>query len=172
MEDFTSRCELDDAAVTRLDLPQDTKAFLLNAGLPRSSELLVSFMTFDGTFPTMNDFCRNNGIPYVDAGDALYRIGSDEGYEFCLTKGSGEVVAVSPVGELPDQFVSSNIEHLMKCLACYREYGKRVQSMTERAADLEADSTISKMTLIDPKAFSDGSNWWSCVAEQMQSGMR
>lgn len=165
----TKQLELDPSRVGALHLPNDTKEFLIQKGLPGTSALLITFCASEGTFPTLDEYCRTRGLPQVDRGKEFYRIGTDDGTQICLTHGNGQVIAIDTSGR--QRFVNTNIASFLRCLDTYRGYASNVQSMSEGRATALAEQTIVTLQEADPAAFSSSDNWWRAVAEQMEFGL-
>lgn len=168
-EDSANVCEVEQSKLVELDLAEATKKIL--ASLPRMCVLSVSFSSEKGTFPTLNEYCQSNGLPHIAGGEMLYRIGTDEGSQICLTRGVGHVIAVDPKGAHKQRFVNSDIALFLEVLELYRQYSVSVRSKAEDEAVVLVAQTVDKMREMDPDAFSDSDSWWPCVADQMEFGM-
>lgn len=170
-DDFTNVCEVSQANISGLDIPEPSKRILASHVLPKTSVLFVSFAAECGSFPTLAAYCRSNNLPQTEYGDMFYRIGTDEGSQLCLTKGDSKVVAIDPTGNHPQRFVNSSIEKFLRLLDFYRSYATNVQSLSEDEADSVARQAITQMREADPEAFLDPDSWWSSVVQQMEVGM-
>ena len=154
-----------------LDVPRSTKQFLSTHGLPRTHALNISFSGTDGTFPQIDAYCQSRGLPHPPDGGDLYRIGSDEGTQICLERGSGTVVSIDPEGKHRPRFINSNIELMIEFLNLYAEYASGAQSLAEERALRLVATTKMKMREIDEAAFKDENTWWAVVCEQMEHGI-
>jgi len=159
------------ALLADASIPQASKAFLSESGLPHRADLLVTFDISERGLQTLSEFAQAGGLHAPLHGERFYRIGTDGGTQICLAVGSGEVVAVDVAGQLPDRFVNSTIQQFIGCLGLFRMHSQRIQGLPYDEIDRMVPAFEESVRSIDPKALAECENWWSVILEQMRDGL-
>jgi hypothetical protein len=167
IEDVTEKIRLNVGKVQLLDLPTETIAFLCQVGLKTPKHLCLSF---DGGFPTLNEYCVGKGLAQIPDGDNFYRIGTDEGSELCILKGDGSIIAINPSHIHQRRFVNSSFLLFQRFIDEYAKYADDVSSLSEDEAAELVKNVRARMEEWDAPAFSDPENWWAVITEQMANG--
>ena len=149
-------------ALQGVSLPAQTKEFLLQVGLPRQADLLLSFQL------------DLDELPQVGAPSEVFRIGTDGGTSICIDVSQGScIVSIDPDNQLPTRFVNSGVSQLAECLMIYRN---SIGGLSRKdLSDDEALNLISKLSkeieAADPEALQGDDNWWSAIIEQTNAGL-
>ena len=159
-------------AVRKLKIPDESKKFLIEVGLPKQHILLCEFYLDSDEFPTIHEYAAQCGSQLA-ADLQLRRIGWDGGTEICISEEdeSGEVLVIDLKRELPDAFVNKNIETFAGFLALYVEACHAYGGLTDAEMIDGAHRLDKRLRELDPLAFQDTSTWWSSITEQLKSGM-
>lgn len=140
-----------------VELPEETKDFLLSVGLPPGGSLLLTFYSSGVTTPRRERRAR------------FLIIGDDYGTQLGLKEQTGEVFSIG-LGSI-SRFINSSILTMLLFLAIY---------MTEQpelieATDEEVLAIVERMRAIfrdiDGRALDDPENWWSVILEQTEQGL-
>jgi hypothetical protein len=137
-------------------LPDDTRQFLTDHGLPAEGPLLVQFTGVLEHFPRRD-------------GESL-AIGNDGGVRLVLAKHSGEVLAIDPAGELPDRFVNSDLPRFLQFLGRYEVAQATFAPVTREVATRGARALRDELRGLDPRAIDDPEAWWAVILEQTEQG--
>lgn len=143
-----------------LDISDFTRSFLMDVGLPTEGPGDIIFYHDERLFDLLS----------IGATDYL-AVGHDYGTSFGIKRGTDELWAVDPRGELRSRFVNSRLSDFALFLAIYDSQGPDRQ----QASDEEDEVIVQEMRLQlisrDPRALDDVDNWWSLVLEQMSHGL-
>lgn len=151
-----------------LDLKEDTKAFLINAGLPIDAAPFLSFATdTDDLIYGINklvrqyDFLEPEFEKYVVIGSC-----SDGDPIAINTENNYQVEWLDHDDYFSSQFFNSSIEAMAVCLLAYREFVETVQQENGEDAFLDANFTdeqfdilIQKIREADGRAVSEEGFW-------------
>jgi hypothetical protein len=144
-----------------INLPVETKEFLIKVGLPRQADLMFSFHL---------DFSR---LPLIDS-PGIYRIGSDGFTEICLDEARNAcVVSIDPHKQLPDTFVNSGVLQLAECLLIYRRSKVKFSNpnLDEDQARSMVRDVAEEIKRVDGNALEGEEHWWAVIIEQMEDGL-
>jgi hypothetical protein len=147
-----------------VSIPDDSKDFLAEAGLPREAGLRLDFSALPDLEPLPAVLTRAKLETRVAWRD-LRLLGGDEASYICLTP-QGAIVAVWPSESL-ERFVNSSIQQLAECLLAYREISKGSDHMDD---ETYAEDLRRYVVRVDPRALDDEESWWSVVVEQAGYG--
>lgn len=84
----------------------------------------------------------------------------------CSENGNG----IFSLEESGDRFVNSSVEYFILTFEKFKLYCQKVESMEDEEALQIVNSTIYEMKEIDDKAWSDISNYWPIISQQMIEG--
>jgi hypothetical protein len=146
-------------AVSHLSIPHQTKQFLASVGLPHSIELvLLTFYTDSPKLQTLRH-----------AGSKFLVIGDDYGTKLCIKEGTGELVSIDDVGELPFRYINSRIDVFLVFLEIYLTAQQSRKDTTKAEARALAARLRDEFLLLDPPALDNPENWWSVIVEQVEA---
>ncbi len=159
-------------AIDNVNIPELSKRFLIEVGLPNAPVLLCEFDLDAPIIPTIEEYAASLGIQFVCA-QRLRRIGWDGGVQLCLNEGeeSGSIIAIDIKEEHPSRFVNSSVEQLGGFLALYVDDYCRYRNLPEEELNSRAYELDAKLRSLDTPAFASGDNWWPCITQQMKGGM-
>lgn len=163
---------LDGAVVDKLDVPEATKAFLREVGIPRECDLEVTTDTGDDGWPTLIEYCGRIGVSPPANASRYFRFGQDGGTQLCIdTLDGGAVVSVDVAGELPTRFVNSGLDTFVESLFLYAGYCKHASGLSDRQREKLVPLFAEDLRRVDPRSLADVENWWSVVLEQIEDGL-
>ena len=151
-----------------LSIPDRTKEYLSQVGLPISEILLCKFY-FSRQIISLKQFISNKEMK-CNLDTNLYRIGSDGGGEICLSN-SGNIFVVYISEDMSKRFVNTNIETFCGFLALYVKACNEYSKLPDQDKRIKAIEFTDKLKGYDPKAFEDNQTWWSLICEQMKYGL-
>ncbi|GGU99989.1 hypothetical protein GCM10010211_79180 [Streptomyces albospinus] len=177
----------DAGALTGTELPEDARATLATAGLPRQ---VPYFFTADepgnppagGLFADVATHLRATG---TDAGPQILetlagyvRIGTDGLYAIAVQctapeddpSQQGTLWAVQP-STGGARFVNRSAAAYARSLALLATTRRQMQGMDPYAAGATVAAFQEQLTAIDAWALDDAGNWWSLIVEQMWHGL-
>ncbi|MBN2590256.1 MAG: SUKH-4 family immunity protein [Sedimentisphaerales bacterium] len=159
-------------AVEKLKIPERSKKFMTEIGLPKENILLCEFDLNLDEFPTVQEYARRCGS-HIEIDLHLKRIGWDGGTQICLDESqhTGEVITIDIEGKLPTRFVNSNIETFSGFLSLFVADYCRFSNGTDKELDKKAFKLDLLFRELDPPAFNSQDTWWSCIAQQMKEGL-
>jgi hypothetical protein len=149
-------------ALQGISLPAQTREFLLQVGLPREADLLLSFQL------------DVDQLPQVEAPSGIYCIGTDGATSICIDVNQrATIVSIDPQHQMPTRFLNSGVSQLAECLMIYR---KRIGVLSNKdLSDDEAMYLISELVkeieTADQEALQRDDNWLSLIIEQMNTGL-
>ncbi|QDU26509.1 hypothetical protein ETAA8_15870 [Anatilimnocola aggregata] len=161
----------DFGSVANLDIPESAKAFLAREGLPAAALLDVRFESWNGTFPTLGQYCDDRGWTRDLEAEEFYRVGTDGETQLCIQRGSGHVVSIDPKHRYITRFVNSSIGQYISFLHTYSRYCKEVDGVDDDSAQLLVQRTQTYFEETDLQAIVVRESWWSTILEQMRMGM-
>lgn len=155
--------EYDINKINLLNLPNEAKDFLIEAGLPESASPFLNFESSakGGAVKLTEKYKVDNGFSkYVYLGF------TGNGDVICLVEGNGEVVYLEHENEYNEVFMNSSITKLAEILLEYSNFVNKIKSVNGRRAFLDRNATqehlewiTNRITGIDPKSLSEGSFW-------------
>src|SRR5690348_10544293 len=159
------------SAVDSLRLPESSKRFLVNVGLPRKGPLLLEFDFEQDCLQSLSEYVGSRAL-LGTRGTTLRRIGTDYGTQLCLDEAQeGCLVSIDTHGNLPERLVNSSVEQFAACLVVYL---KVARAWTDRinidAQQLAAQAKV-EISAIDANAIASEENWWSLIYEQVRAGL-
>ncbi len=159
-------------AVKKLNISERSKKFMTDIGLPKEKILLCEFELNLDEFPTIQEYAKQRSSQ-ITADLQLRRIGYDGATQICISEEneSGEIFVIDLKAELPDAFVNSNIETFSGFLSLYVEDYCRFSNVTDKELDRKAFEIDARLRKLDPPAFKSQDTWWSCITDQIKSGM-
>jgi hypothetical protein len=157
-------------AVEKLKIPERSKKFLTDIGLPKKKILLCEFDLNLSEFPTIQEYAEKKGVK-INSRLQLRRIGWDGGTQICLSEGNGEVITIDIEGKYPTRFVNSHIETFVGFLALYIDEYCKFNNLSDTELDKKAFKLDERFRELDLNAFKSKNTWWSCITEQLKSGM-
>jgi hypothetical protein len=164
-----TRLSLERAA--ELNVSLRAREILCEIGLPRSTELLVTFDLTREPLVKLSEVAYplpNDGASTVAA---LIVIGSDEGTLLCMENaGDAAVYSFDPNGHYRTRFVNRGMSEFLEVLYLYHRYECDVQGVDEGTADTLVQQFATQAAIVDPSALRDDENWWACVLDQMHLG--
>ena len=152
----------DPAALEKLDLPEETKRFLVKVGVPRSEAGLEFVFEREGL-----ELLEYAGPPLPGGtptpGRLYYRIGTlHNAFHVVLEKGTGKLVLLPNDGGWRDSgFVNSSLEQFVACSAYHRSWREQV---AYDADGLLTPDCLERLTTgllgRDRHALSERESWW------------
>ena len=136
-------------ALADVRIPDESKAFLIQAGLPGEAEGVgLSFSLPPDRLPTLREVLAAEGRPAPARLERYRRIGSDYDAHLCLDQAKGgHVVSVSVEPKLQVAFVNSSVPQLAEFLLRFRDLRRSLQG-----AEREAMRTVVEETRRDEEA--------------------
>ncbi len=141
------------AALLGVNIPEASRRFLIEAGLPSESEC----MCFGDAEEELPEAYRD-----------LWPIGVDGATLICVQEETGHVYSIDVDGlGLPTRFVNSGVPELAQCLLIYRVVPGAEAADEEKDADEVAveftEHLAAAMRRVDPKAMQNWNNYWPGV---------
>lgn len=159
-------------ALENVDIPNASKQFLIEAGLPRHAGLELEFDLSASELPTLPQALEEENLP---ASFNRYRpIGVETATTICLDEqDNGCIYAVDIDGTLPTRFMNSSVPQLAEFLLVFRSgAGIALPKLaSERDLQTSANALEEQFRRIDPAVFSDEDNWWPLIVMQRRDGM-
>lgn len=160
-KDIYPLIEYDKKVVDNLDIPLESKSFLIEAGLPESATPFLNFETMDeGVLLTLRE-----------------KYNLDKDYIYIGFTGDGDVLAIEDISGViitinhetyEKTYVNNSVPQLAESLLEYSEFVKRIQKANGKFAYLNKDCSEeeleiikNKLTLIDDKCIDNNSFWWN-----------
>ena len=156
--------EYDNKVIDTCSLSQESKNFLVKAGLPESAS---PFLTFESS-------AKGGGgrlTEKYDDADPLYSkyiyVGfTGNGHPICIDEGNDEVIYIDYDKENEEVFVNSSIAQLAESLLVYVDFIKKIKAENGRRAFLERKATkdslewiANRLEEIDADSLTQGSFW-------------
>lgn len=159
------------AALDGVHIPEISKHFLIEAGLPRQADLELEFDLSSDELPTLPEALEED----LPARFNRYRpIGVDTATTICLDeRDNGRIYAVDIDGNIPTRFMNSSVPQLAEFLLVFRN-GAGVelpQLASEEELEASALALEHEFRRIDPSVFSDEDNWWPLIVTQRRDGL-
>jgi len=143
-----------------VDIPQPSKQFLIEVGLPNKEDWTLRFDH------------ESDDLPRLPNKGNFRCIGFDDFVPLCFDENRlGCVIADETEIGGSERFVNSNVEYFAEFLVLYQEYRITAQVLSEEEIGGTIDKTEAMMCQADPKAFDNPNNYWSVIVEQMRQGM-
>jgi SUKH-4 immunity protein len=153
----------DEQTVQQTNLPESSKWFLANVGLPSKEKWTFRFDA------SVKDLPRLEGRPECRI------IGYDYDVPICADEArAGVVVSIEDSCPNSERFVNSSVEQFGHFLTLYQEYRRIARHFTEDDLDEITgliDNVESRMRAGDSSAFETPNNWWPTILSQMRSGL-
>ncbi len=151
-----------EAALAHVRIPEASKRFLVEAGLPAEAELGLQFARYEDELPTLLGAFPEDDLP---ADYARFRpIGVDYATIICLDeRDGGHLYGVDIEGHgLPTRFVNSSVPQLAEFLLAVRVVPEEGPPMgwMEAEADAYTEELAQKFRQVDPEAMSDEKSYW------------
>lgn len=160
------------AALEGVHIPDASKRFLIEAGLPRQASLELEFDLSADELPTLPEALEEERL---SAGFNRYRpIGVDTATTICLDEqDNGHIYAVDIDGTIPTRFMNSSVPQLAEFLLVFRSGAGITLPKLASEENLEASAHAleEQFRRIDPAVFGDEDNWWPLIVMQRRDGM-
>ena len=156
-------------ALAGVNIPDNAKRFLMEAGLPSEADYDISFDRPEDELPTLPE-AFPNGYDFPAAYQQFRPIGVDGATLLCLQEETGYIYSIDIDGQgIPIRFVNSGVTELAECLLVNRVVPQDAEG---NGKDLEhredADESThglvgtlaQKMHEIDPSAMNNAENYW------------
>ena len=140
-----------------VELPEETKDFLLSVGLPPGGSLLLTFYRSGVTPPRRERQAR------------FLIIGDDYGTKLGLKEHTGEVFSIG-LGSI-SRFINSSILTMLLFLAIYLTEQPELREVTDEEVLAIVERMRATFRDIDARALADPENWWSVILEQTEQGL-
>jgi hypothetical protein len=148
-----------ETALRDLHIPEASKSFLKDVGLPRQD---------DWTFR----FGPSNLIPTIEGKPHCRRIGySDTSPIYVDELRNGLVAAGEDSWGGREVLINSNVQAFAECLVHYQRYRQAAIHTPEEEIQHVVTRTQMALAHADSAAFASEENWWPLVVEQMNQGM-
>ncbi|HOV28288.1 MAG TPA: SUKH-4 family immunity protein [Pseudobacteroides sp.] len=160
---FYGLVEYDENDIRILNLPEESKTFLVQAGLPKSAAPYLSFksstkgggMKLDKIFNLRDKkFSKYIFLGSTGTGDLV-----------CLVEDKGEIIYLDHEN-YREYFINSSLNQLAEYLLLYSEFIKAIKQVNGDEAYLEGNAPdklyfelIDKFKIIDSKALNDKCFW-------------
>lgn len=144
-----------------VNIPQSSKRFLMDVGLPCKEDWLLRFDH------------EADQLPRLPNKDNYCRIGFDDFVPICLDeKRDGCVIVVETEVGGTERFINSSVERFGEFLVLYEMYRRSPSSISERQLlNVIIPQIEERMRKIDPNAFKNVENYWPVIIEQMNDGL-
>lgn len=159
-------------AVEGVRIPEVSKRFLIEAGLPGQAGPDLEFDLAGNNLPTLTEALAEENLPTKFN---RYRpLGVDTATTICLDEqDGGRIYAVDIDGVVPTRFMNSSVPQLAEFLLVFRNGAGVTVPALASDEDLEASARAleEQFRHIDPAVFSDADNWWPLIVMQRREGM-
>lgn len=153
--------EYDKEVVDNLEIPLESKKFLIEAGLPESATPFLSFETMNkGALLTLRE-------KYSIDKDYIYIGFTGDGDILAIENNSGVIITINHETH-EKAYVNNSVPQLAQSLLEYSEFVKRIKKASGRRAYLNRDCSKeelevikNKLTIIDDKSINNKSFWWN-----------
>lgn len=150
------------AALAHIRIPEASKRFLVEAGLPAEAGIGLQFSRYEDELPTLLEAFPNDGLP---ADYARYRpIGVDYATIICLDEQDhGHLYSIDIEGHgLPTCFMNSSVAHLAEFLLVIRVVPTEgpPKRYTDEEGAAYTEELAQKFQEIDPAAMRDEASFW------------
>lgn len=147
-------------------LPESSRRFFCEVGLPRQADPEIHFDLEDGGLAVLSSYAANLVTPPPEW-DHVYQVGGDPLGDLCIDGNRGGIVVhldVENPGSL--QYVNSRIEVLAEFL--YRWNRLESDQSAEQFRQWLAEFR-RQMETADPEALRDPEGWWSVLIEDAEN---
>jgi hypothetical protein len=166
--------------VHRLNIPEEARQFLLQAGLPRQAEPFFVFDVGHNTLPTLPEYLSSYNLP-LDY--ARYRLIAEKQHRWsdeinithfiCLDKqANGQVIWVLNDEDYPASLLNTSLLHLAEMLLIYREHRQWIYSLGTWNPIFNSDEwdqrqldTASVLRKVDPEALLHEQGWYWIIVD-------
>ena len=159
-------------ALSDVKIPQASKVFLVEAGLPAHAGVGLQFDRFEDEMPTLPEAFPNDYVFPIDY--RCYRpIGVDYATIICLAEqDEGRIYSVDIDGHLPTRLMSSDVPRLAEFLLAFRHQEMWAQAAhpSEEELKLSVLKMREELHQQDPEAMRDEQNYWPQVILDMLYG--
>jgi hypothetical protein len=159
-------------AVSTLNIPDNSKHFLLDVGLPMEVVLLCEFSLDAKRFPTIEEYALLNGL-VLHCPSKFRRIGTDGYMQICICEndGFGKICAFDIHGKINMRYMNRNIECFCGFLGLYVDACKKYADASEEEMHKGAVDLENKYRSLDSDAYDSKDNWWPLITEQLKDGL-
>lgn len=157
------------SSVMRVEIPETSREFLADVGLPKYDVLGMRFNHLD-RLPYVQDIITKPPAPLSVAKTRMYALGELYGVVPAIEPVTGNVYRIDLDGDDRSRFVNSRIELFGVFLAECDVHRRRT---TINSADHRKSMAHLKASMKseDERALVDEENWWSVVLEELDSGL-
>lgn len=163
-EEIYGRVDYDAEVINSYSLPQATKNFLIEAGLPESAP---PFLTFESS-------ATGGGVRLIEKYDSaetsyskyIYVGFNGNGHPICIHEENGEVIYLDHDNDHQEIFINSSIPQLAESLLAYVDFIAKIKAVNGRSAFLEKKATqelldwiAARLEEIDSESLTQGSFW-------------
>lgn len=158
--------EYDGEIVNKLEIPLESKNFLIEAGLPESATPFLSFEVMGhGGLLTLKE--KYNIDRYTED---IYIGFTGEGDILAIENKSGVIITINHE-TFEKSYVNNSVPQLAESLLEYSEFVKRIKKANGRRAYLnrecskeELESIKNRLILIDEKSIDNNNFWWNEIS--------
>ncbi len=163
-KDISPLVEYSEEVVNGLNIPIESKRFLIESGLPESAAPFLSFETMDkGALLRLIE-------KYNLDKDYIYIGFTGEGDILAIENNSGIVITINHE-TYEESYVNNSVQQLAESLLEYSEFIKRIKKVNGGRAYLnktcsreELNILKDKLTLIDDRCLDSNSFWWNKIS--------
>lgn len=147
-------------SVREVSIPESSKAFLAQVGMPFREKWTLRFDPADCQLPRLP-----NHIYYR-------RLGFDDVVPICLDEqADGNVVALEREVGGTERYINSGVEAFGECLVYYQQYRQAVRGISGLDQIEKLIAAGESIYQTDPSAFEHPDNWWPLILEEMHQGL-
>lgn len=160
------------AALMGVQIPQESKRFLVEAGLPAHADFGLQFERFTDEMPTLPE-AFPNGYAFPPAYHSYRPIGVDYATILCLSEqDGGRIYSIDIDGHLPTRLVNSGVPHLAEFLLAFRRDAVWAQAARPTEEELMASThkLRDELRQRDPEAMQNEQSYWPQVVLGMLYG--
>ena len=155
------------ASLSHLRIPDASKRFLVEAGLPADAVLGLQFSRAEDELLSMLQNFPEDDLPADYS--RYYPIGVDAATILCLDeRDDGHIYSIDIEGQgIPTRFVNSSVPQLAEFLLILRIVPKEgpPKIYTDEEGAAYTEELAQKFQKIDPAAMQDRNSYWSCYLE-------
>lgn len=158
--------EYDGERVNKLEIPLESKNFLIEAGLPESATPFLSFevMEHGGLLNLKEEYNIDRHT------EDIYIGFTGEGDILAIENKSGVIITINHE-TFEKSYVNNSVPQLAESLLEYSEFVKRIKKANGRCAYLnrecskeELESIKNSLILIDEKSIDNNNFWWNEIS--------
>jgi hypothetical protein len=162
---------VDSETVTPLNVPVESKQFLIEAGLPKKAEPRVTLYAPPDLLASLPQMFQEDDIDFPQEFGGYRVLADDTAFFLCLDEHrDGVIVAVDPYQEEPTRFVNTAVPQVAESLLAYRALPGPDQAAGANKETLRGwlEELRGHLRRIDPQALQDDNSWWSVILEQLE----